>query len=90
MVSTTFDAKIEWPLKVVETLRQWGTRFGTARLEQVTILRLSDPQVLLDLRQQPELAQILGDVVGPTTILVPSNHVSTVRKILRELGYIDS
>jgi hypothetical protein len=77
------------PLKVVETLREWGTRFGTARLEQVTILRLSDPQVLIELRQQPELARLLGDVVGPTTVLIPSKHVSTVRKILRELGYID-
>ena len=72
------------PLKVVETLREWGTRFGTARLEQVTIL-----QILSELRQKSELARLLGDVVGPATVLIPSKHVATVRKILRELGYID-
>ena len=56
---------------------------------QVTILRLSDPQVLIELRQQSELVRLFGDVVGPTTVLIPSKHVSRVRRILRELGYID-
>ena len=54
-----------------------------------TILRLADPRALTELRLHPELIHLLGEVLGPTTILIPAKHVPSVRKILLELGYIE-
>lgn len=77
------------PLKVVETLRDWGTRFGTVQLERVTLLRLEDSRHMAELRQHPALRGLLGEVLGPTTILVPAPNVQKVRQILTELGYLE-
>jgi len=77
------------PLKVVETLRAWGTRFGTVKLEQATLLRFSDSRQVNDLCQHPALRPLLGEVLGPTTILVPAANAPKVRQILIELGYLE-
>jgi hypothetical protein len=77
------------PLKVVETLRTWGSRFDALQLEQATLLRLKDGRQLAELRQHPALRSLLGEVLGPTTVLVPNQNVSRLRKILVELGYLE-
>ncbi len=77
------------PLKVVETLRAWGTRFGTVKLEQATLLRVETGQQLIELRQHPALRTLLGEVVGPTVVLVPAQNMPKVRQILIDLGYLE-
>lgn len=77
------------PLKVVETILSWGTRQNTAHLEQVTLLRLTHEGLLAELRQHPRLASLLGEVLNSTTILVPSEKVGEVRRLLMELGYLE-
>ena len=76
------------PLKVVEILRTWGTRQGTAYLERVTLLRLKHKDQVEEIYQHPMLKPLLGEAIGPTTILVPSENTLAVRKILIELGYL--
>lgn len=76
------------PLQVIETLRAWGTRFGTAKLEQAAILRLEHPQLAAELRRLPQIAPLLGETLGPTTILIPGENVGQLRKLLLEMGYI--
>ncbi|MDX1520317.1 MAG: helicase-associated domain-containing protein, partial [Anaerolineae bacterium] len=76
------------PLKVVETLRLWGARQGTAYLERVTILRLKNAAQVQELQQHPALKPLLGDVLGPATILIPSENTLKVRQLLTELGYL--
>jgi hypothetical protein len=77
------------PLKVVETLRTWGKRQGTAHIEHVTLLRLKQESLVDELRQNPTLRPLLGEVIGPKAILIPSDNVPEVRRILMELGYLE-
>jgi hypothetical protein len=77
------------PLKVVETLRAWGTHYGTAKLEQAMILHLKDEQVVSELRQNPAINHLLGESLGPTAILVPLDNASELRRLLTERGYLE-
>jgi hypothetical protein len=77
------------PLRLVEAVRTWGARYGSVQLEQAALLHLKSPQLATDIRQQPELASLLGDNLNPTTILVPTRHLARVRQILIKLGYLE-
>jgi hypothetical protein len=77
------------PLKVVETLRTWGARHEVLRLEQVTLLRFKDEHVLAELRQQTGIDQLLGEILNPTTVLVPNAYLPELRRLLVELGYLE-
>ncbi|MEW5958161.1 MAG: helicase-associated domain-containing protein [Chloroflexota bacterium] len=77
------------PLKVVEMLRTWGTRRGAAYLEPATLLRLKHEGLVAELRQHPQLGPLLGEVIGPKTILIPGEKVKEVRRLLAELGYLE-
>jgi hypothetical protein len=78
------------PLKIVETLRIWGARQDTAKIEQVHLLRLKHESLVDELRQNSTLRPLLGEVIGPTTIIIPSENVAEVRRILTELGYLET
>lgn len=77
------------PLAVVESIRNWGTRYGTVQLESATLLHLKHEAVAAELRQHPGLRPLLGEVLNSTTILIPAKHVAQVRRFLIELGYIE-
>ncbi|HEX9926829.1 MAG TPA: helicase-associated domain-containing protein, partial [Anaerolineae bacterium] len=78
------------PLKVVENLRIWGQRRDTVQLERATLLRLKHEALATELRQHPALAKLLGERVGPTAFLIPADNVTEVRRLLMELGYLES
>jgi hypothetical protein len=77
------------PLKVVETIRTWGTRHATVQLESVALLRLKHENLMTELRQQPVLGRLLGEALNSTTILIPTDQVAEVRRLLIELGYLE-
>ena len=77
------------PLKAVEAVRTWGARHATAKLEQATLLRLQDEKFIAELQQHPDLGPLLGEALGPTTIVIPADNVRQVRQLLMELGYLD-
>jgi hypothetical protein len=77
------------PLKVVETLRVWGSRQDTVKIEPATLLRLKSDTLAAELRQNPALAPLLGEMIGPSTVLIPADKVTELRRILRELGYME-
>lgn len=77
------------PLKVVETIRTWSTRYATVQLEQATLLHLKEPQLAAEIQHHPQLGPLLGEKLNPTTILVPADNVSQVRRLLIELGYLE-
>jgi hypothetical protein len=77
------------PLKVIETIRTWGARHDTVKLEQVVLLRLKHEGLASELRQQPVLGRLLGELINPTTLLVPIDNLPEVRRLLIELGYLE-
>lgn len=89
---TTFLARAtdnQTPLKVVETLLTWGARQNTVHLEQATLIRLKNEDLLKELRQHPTLGPLLEEVIGPTVILISPDKVAEVRRLLTELGYLE-
>jgi hypothetical protein len=76
------------PLKVVETLRDWGRRPGAARLQRLTLLRLRDETMIAELRRHPEVGPLLGETVGPLAVLVQEDNVRRLRQLLEALGYL--
>jgi len=77
------------PLKAVEAVRTWGARHATVQIEQATLLRLQDEKLIAELRQHPELGPLLGEALGPATIVIPVDNVPQVRRLLMELGYLE-
>jgi hypothetical protein len=77
------------PLKVLETLRTWGTRRGTVQIERATLLHLEREALVAELTQHPELGPLLGEVLGPKVILIPPENVKKVRQLLIDLGFLD-
>jgi hypothetical protein len=76
------------PLPVMDLLRHWEQRRSTVKIERPTLLRLKDAGLMEELRQNPELSPLLGEVIGPTAILIPPQHVREVQRILTQLGYL--
>ena len=76
------------PLKVVETLRAWGSRRATVMMERATLLRVEREDITEELRRHPLLGPLLGEQLSPRVLLVPANNVAEVRRLLAEAGYL--
>jgi hypothetical protein len=75
------------PPNLSQALTRWEERGVEARLERVTVLRLSHPSMLRTLSSSPA-ARFLGDALGPTTVIVRPGAWSKVLAVLAELGYL--
>lgn len=75
------------PPVLLKAVERWEEHGSAARLEQVTILRLSSPDLLSAIRSS-KAARFLGDPLGPTTIIVQSGAWQKVLSILAEMGYL--
>jgi hypothetical protein len=76
------------PANVVGQLHLWAGRFGQVELEEVTVLRVRNEQVLKELSLLPETRSLLGEVLSPTSILVRKQDLARLKKELRALGYL--
>ena len=72
---------------LVRAIERWERVGVEAHLEQVTILRLSSPDLLQTVRAS-KAARFLGDPLGPTSIIVKPGAMEKVLTILAELGYL--
>jgi hypothetical protein len=75
------------PPTLVKALERWEQHGAEATMEQVTILRLSSPELLQTLRAS-RAARFLGDPLGPTVVIVRPGAAEKVLDILSEMGYL--
>ena len=75
------------PPNVTKALKAWEVQGAEARVERVSVLRVSAPEVLQALRAS-KAARFLNDILGPTTIVVKSGAEEKVLAALVELGYL--
>ncbi len=75
------------PPTLVKALERWEQHGAEANVEQVTVLRLSTPELLQTLRTS-RVARFLGDPLGPTTVVVRPGAAEKVLGFLAELGYL--
>jgi hypothetical protein len=81
------NAPSEIPPAFVRSLKRWELNGTEARVEVQTILRVSRPEVLEELRKS-KAGRFLGESLGPVTIIVKSGAQSKVLAALAELGLL--
>ncbi|MFM8322328.1 MAG: helicase-associated domain-containing protein [Chloroflexota bacterium] len=75
------------PPALVQALERWEAHGSQARVEQLSVLRVRDPEILAALRAT-RAARFLGDILGPTVIVVRPGAMDKVLDALAELGYL--
>ena len=77
------DNKVPPPL--VKALKRWEAKGTEARAEIQTILRVSQPEVLEEMRRS-RAGKFLGEVLSPTAVIVKSGAIQKVMEAMIELG----
>ena len=75
------------PPPFLRALQRWEANGVEARVETVTILRVNRPETLEELRNS-SAARFLGEILGPTSILIKSGAASKVLAALAEMGLL--
>jgi len=75
------------PPSLVKALKNWEVNGTEARVETQTILRLSRPEILEEMRKS-KAARFLEEVLSPTTVIIKSGAIQKVMDALAELGLL--
>jgi Helicase conserved C-terminal domain len=75
------------PPSLIKALKRWEVSGTEARAENQTVLRLSKPEILEELRKS-KAAKYLGEVLSPTAVFVKSGAIQKVLEALTELGLL--
>jgi len=75
------------PPVLVKALKRWEANGTEARVQTQVVLRVSRPEVLEELRKS-KAARFLGEMLGPTTIVIKDGAQSKVLAALAELGLL--
>jgi hypothetical protein len=75
------------PPAFIRALKRWEANGTEARVETQTILRLSRPEVLEELRKS-KAGRFLGEALGPVTVIVKPGAQARVLAALAELGLL--
>jgi hypothetical protein len=81
------NAAAEIPPSFVKALKRWELNGTEARVEVQTVLHLSRPEVLEELRKS-KAGRFLGETLGPVTVVVKPGAQSKVLSALVELGLL--
>jgi XPB/Ssl2-like helicase family protein len=85
LLSRHTDAGV--PPSLVKALKRWEVNGTEARVQTQVILKVSKPEVLEELRRS-KAAKFLGEVIGPTTVIIKSGAIQKVMEALTELGLL--
>ncbi|MFA5874170.1 MAG: hypothetical protein WC832_09390, partial [Anaerolineales bacterium] len=77
----------EIPPAFVRALKRWELNGTEARVEVQTVLRVSRPEVLEELRKS-KAGRFLGEMLGPVTVVVKPGAQTKVLAALAELGLL--
>jgi XPB/Ssl2-like helicase family protein len=69
-------------------LRRWEVHGAEAGLRESLVLRLSSPELLESLRRAPQVANLLGESLGPKVVEVRPANLEALRQALAELGIL--
>ena len=72
---------------LVKALKRWEGYGTEARVQTQVVLRVSRPEVLEELRKS-KAARFLGEMLGPTTVVIKNGAQSKVLAALAELGLL--
>lgn len=75
------------PPTLIRALKRWEVNGTEARVQTQTILKVSKPEVLEEMRRS-KAARFLGEALSPTTVIVKSGAIQKVMDALTELGLL--
>jgi hypothetical protein len=75
------------PPVLVQALKRWEANGAEARVQIQAVLRVSRPEILEELHKS-KAARFLGEILGPTTVVVKDGAQSKVLAALTELGLL--
>jgi hypothetical protein len=75
------------PPVFVKALKRWEANGTEARVETQTVLRVSRPEVLEEMRRS-KAGKYLGEALGPAAVVVKSGAIQKVTEALTELGLL--
>jgi hypothetical protein len=75
------------PPALVKALKRWEVNGTEARAETPTVLRVSRPEVLKELRAS-KAGRFLGEPLGPTAVIVKSEAIPKIAAALAEMGLL--
>ena len=81
------NAASEIPPAFVKSLKRWELNGTEARVSVQTILKVSRPEVLEELRKS-KAGRFLGESLGPVTIIVKAGAQAKVLAALAEMGLL--
>jgi len=81
------NAAAEIPPAFVKALKRWELNGTEARVENPVVLRVSRPEVLEELRKS-KAGRFLGEILGPTAVIVKKGAQAKVLAALAELGLL--
>ena len=75
------------PPILVKALKRWEASGTEAKAEMQTVLRVSRPEILEQLRKS-RAAKYLGEPLGPTSVIVKGGAIQKVAEAMAELGLL--
>ncbi len=75
------------PPALVKALKRWEANGTEARVENLFVLRVSRPEILVELRKS-KAGKFLGELLSPTAVVVKAGAVQKVTAALAELGLL--
>jgi len=75
------------PPSLERALKRWQERGVEARLDRVTILRVSHPEIMKSLKRTPA-SRYMGDPLGTTSVVIKPGGAEKVRSTLLEMGFL--
>ncbi len=75
------------PPALVKAIKRWEANGTEARVELQTVLRVSRPEILAQLRKS-KAARYLAEPLGPTAVIVKSGAIQKVAEAMAELGVL--
>jgi hypothetical protein len=75
------------PPVFVKALQRWEANGTEAKVETLTVLKVSRPEVLEELRKS-KAGRFLGEIIGPTTVVLQSGAESKIMAALAEMGLL--
>jgi hypothetical protein len=81
------NASAEISPAFVKALKRWELNGTEARVEVQTVLRVSNPEVLAELRRS-KAGRFLGESLGPVTVIVKPGAQAKVLAALAEMGVL--
>ncbi len=75
------------PPKLIQALERWEAEGSAARVDQLLVLRVKQPE-LIDRLRKTRLARYLGETLSPTAIVVKQGALEKILDGLVEMGYL--